>query len=82
MMGNWSEQQEAKREVKEKEKISREVLGKFFYDLAKLIFTAMVLVGAVSLIVDETKVQHWVLLTCGVIATYFFAYIGYSILKR
>lgn len=29
-MGNWSEKQEAKKEVKEKEKLSREALGKFF----------------------------------------------------
>ena len=39
-MGNWEKQQEAKKEEKESEKLSREVLGKFFYDLAKLVFTA------------------------------------------
>ena len=32
-MGNWSVQQEAKKEVKEKERTSRETLGKFFYRL-------------------------------------------------
>ena len=41
-MGSWSEQQEVKKEVKEKEKTSRETLGKFFYDLAKISFTALV----------------------------------------
>lgn len=41
-MGSWSERQEVKKEVKEKEKISRETLGKFFYDLAKTSFAAMV----------------------------------------
>lgn len=81
-MGNWSERQEIKKEVKDKEKTSRETLGKFFYDLEKLIFTTMVLVGAVSLIIEETKIQHWVLLSCGIFATYLFAYIGYNILKR
>ena len=40
-MGSWSEQQEVKKEVKEKEKTSRETLGKFFYDLAKISFTAL-----------------------------------------
>lgn len=35
-MGNWSERQEEKREGKEKEKTSRETLGKYFYDLSKL----------------------------------------------
>lgn len=56
-MSNWSERQEEKREGKEKEKISRETLGKFFYDLAKLVFTAMALVGGVSLIVDEPQIK-------------------------
>ena len=39
-MGNWSEQQEAKKEVKEKDKVRRETLGKFFFDLAKLAFVS------------------------------------------
>lgn len=51
MGSNWSEQQESRRERREKDKMSREVLGKFFYDLAKLVFTAMALVGGVALIV-------------------------------
>lgn len=57
-MGNWSVQQEAKKEVKEKERTSRETLGKFFYDLAKLVFTAMALVGGVSLIIDEPQIKQ------------------------
>lgn len=32
-MGNWSERQEAKKEVKEKEKASRETLGKILLRL-------------------------------------------------
>lgn len=59
-MGNWSVQQEAKKEVKEKERTSRETLGKFFYDLAKLVFTAMALVGGVSLIIDEPQIKQGV----------------------
>ena len=78
-MGNWSVQQEAKKEVKEKERTSRETLGKFFYDLAKLVFTAMALVGGVSLIIDEPQA---VLLATGMLLTYIFASIGYNILKR
>lgn len=81
-MGNWSVQQELKKEVKEKEKISRETLGKFFYDLAKLVFTAMALVGGVSLIVNEPQIKQMVLLGMGMCLTCLFAYIGYNILKR
>ena len=76
-MGNWSVQQEAKKEVKEKERTSRETLGKFFYDLAKLVFTAMALVGGV-----ETQIKLGVLLATGMLLTYIFASIGYNILKR
>lgn len=82
-MGNWSVQQEAKKEVKEKERTSRETLGKFFYDLAKLVFTAMALVvGGVSLIIDEPQIKQGVLLATGMLLTYIFASIGYNILKR
>lgn len=68
-MGNWSVQQEAKKEVKEKERTSRETLGKFFYDLAKLVFTAMALVGGVSLIIDEPQIKQGVLLATGMLLT-------------
>lgn len=81
-MGNWSVQQEAKKEVKEKERTSRETLGKFFYDLAKLVFTAMALVGGVSLIIDEPQIKQGVLLATEMLLTYIFASIGYNILKR
>lgn len=81
-MGNWSKQIERTKENKEKEKNSQDQLGKFFFDLAKLVFAAMVLVAAVSLIIDETEAQHWMLLCCGLITTYSFAYMGYNILKR
>ena len=49
-MGNWEKQQEVKKETRERERTSREVLGKFFYDLAKLIFAAMVMGGIVPII--------------------------------
>lgn len=75
-------QQEERKEIKEKEKLSRENLGKFFFDLAKLVFTSMALVGGVSLIVNEARIQQGILATIGVSLTYTFAAIGYKILKR
>lgn len=56
-MGSWSEQQEVKKEVKEKEKTSRETLGKFFYDLAKISFTALVVGSVVSVATQQEKVE-------------------------
>lgn len=42
-MGKWEKEQGEKREGRERDKIRRENLGKFFYDLAKLTFAAIVL---------------------------------------
>lgn len=80
-MGNWEKQQEAKKEGIEREKLSRETLGKFFYDLAKLAFTAMVLGSVVSLFSKDSEAGQIILLLCGTIVTTIFAYIGYNILK-
>lgn len=81
-MGNWERQQNAIRESKEKDKISRETLGKFFYDLAKLIFAAMVLGGIVPLFMDSLKFEYGLLFVCGSFATTMFASIGYNIIKK
>lgn len=80
-MSNFVRQQEERKEAKEK-KLSREKLGKFFFDLAKLVFTSMALVGGVSLIVNEPRIQQGILATIGVSLTYTFAAIGYKILKQ
>lgn len=80
-MGNWSEQQEAKKEVKEKEKASRETLGKFFYDLAKISFTALVVGSIVSVATEQERLEYWLLILIGMFVTYIFSYIGYKIIK-
>ena len=74
--------QEVKKEVKEKEKTSRETLGKFFYDLAKISFTALVVGSVVSVATQQEKVENWVLILIGIFVTYIFSYIGYKIIKQ
>lgn len=54
-MGNWERQQDVKKEERERDKLGREVLGKFFYDLGELTFATMVLGGMVSVFTDITK---------------------------
>ena len=41
------------REDKEKEKTARETLGKYFYDMSKLIFTAVVLTNITALVTTQ-----------------------------
>ena len=69
-MGSWSEQQEAKKDGKEKEKVSRETLGKYFYDLSKLSFTALFLGGGVSLVLDFQNINYWVLVSFGAFTSF------------
>ena len=81
-MGNFSNQQKAKEEAKENEKVSRETLGKYFYDLAKVSFTAMVVGGAVAWISDSNRSDSITLLLLGTITTIALSYTGYKIIKR
>lgn len=80
-MGNWERQQDAKKEERERDKIGRETLGKFFYDLAKLTFATMVLGGMVSVFTDLTKINYWNLMLSGFVFTFALAYLGRRILK-
>ena len=78
-MGNFSNQQKAKEEAKENEKVSRETLGKYFYDLAKVSFTAMVVGGAVAWISDSNRSDSITLLLLGTITTIALTYTGYPL---
>ena len=44
-MGNWKKQQDELKEARERDKLTKEVVAKYFLDLSKLIFTAIVLGG-------------------------------------
>ncbi|WP_347156023.1 hypothetical protein [Phocaeicola vulgatus] len=81
-MGNWSEQQEVKKEGKEKEKLSRETLGKYFYDLSKLSFGSMVLGVVLPWFSESDKEEYWLLLLIGLFTTTSLALFGYKIIRR
>ena len=71
------------KEAREKERSSRESLGKFFYDLAKTSFTAMVAADVVSIFLTETDgTMLAMLLAVGIFVTAVFAYLGYYIIKK
>ena len=80
-MGNWNEQQEIKREFKEKDKIRRETLGKFFFDLAKLAFAGIFVSWIKPLSANVNNNVAWSVLVGGVAFTIVFAMIGNKILK-
>ena len=72
------------REDREKEKTSRENLGKFFYDLAKANFTTNVAGCILSMVMKEKydDAMVWGLLSCGLASTAILAYVGFRILKK
>ena len=82
VMSKYSENIEAKKELKEKDKVSRETLGKYFYDLSKLSFGAMVLGVVVPWFSDADNDKYWVLLAIGLFTTTFLAFFGYRIIKK
>ena len=76
-MGNFAKQQEEHKEAKEWEKLSREPLGKFFYDLAKIAFTALVVGSIVSVVTEQKKFEHLLLIAIGIFVTFIFSYVGF-----
>ena len=80
-MGSWSEQQEVKKEVKEKDKVRREKLAGLFFDLAKLSFAGLVVGGIVSMKPDVDITLDIYMVIIGGISTIIFIIIGNTILK-
>lgn len=81
VMGNWSQQQEVKKEAKERERTGRETLGKYFYDLSKLSFTGLVIGWIMPLAGTDKKYIDFVILLSGVLLTVLFAITARRILK-
>ena len=69
-------------ELRDIDRVSRETLGKFFYDLAKLVFAGVVLVNASSIYLSENKAYVVFMMISGLILTFGLALLGYLILKR
>lgn len=67
-MGNWSEQQEEKKAIKENDKTRREKLAGYFFDISKLIFAALVLGSITPLFTNISNEINWVT----IIFRYFF----------
>lgn len=80
-MGKWNIQQEMKLENRERRKVRRENLSKFFYDLAKLVFAGVVIGGILQLYGNPNDLNLWVMVIIGTMVTYLIAYFANNILK-
>lgn len=82
-MGNWEKQQEEKRIAKERDRTRRENIAKYYLDLSKLTFTALVL-GSVTFIITGKNVDYWIVagvMIGGIASTVILAKIGNQIFK-
>lgn len=80
-MGNWSEQQEAKKEIKERDKARKENLAKYFFNLSQLVFAGLFIGGLLSFFQGTLTWQIGIMIAFGIIATVSLARIGNNILK-
>ncbi len=74
------------KDKKEKEKTRRELLGKLFFDFAKLVFAALVLGGIVVLFQGKngetiSNFGTYYMLTLGIVCILIFVSVGNKILK-
>lgn len=80
-MGNFSRLQDEKKEARAWDRTVKEILAKFFLDLSKLVFAAIVLGGFVPIFTDKDMSVNWLIVGCGTFVTVCFAVFGYKILK-
>lgn len=83
-MGNWSEQQDIKKETKEKDRVRREKLAGYFFDLSKATYTVLVIGLLVTLFLNDlyTNILMASLVIIGIIVAFELAKIGNNILKK
>ena len=68
-------------ELRDIDRVSRETLGKFFYDLAKLVFAGVVLVEATSLPSSSDYLYIALIMVIGLLFTIVLAVVGHIVLK-
>ena len=62
-MGNWNETQEKKKETKEKDKARKDKLAVFFFNLAQVSFTILVLGLLITLTKEELYNNYFLMLS-------------------
>lgn len=80
-MGNWSEQQDVKKEYKEKDKVRKEKLAGYFFDLSKLSFAGLVIGIIIPLYADIYNSNNWYSISTGIVLSIISALFANKILK-
>ncbi len=80
-MGNFSRQQDEKKDVREKDKTRREKLAGYFFDLSKLSFAGLVIGVVIPLYSDLSNENNWYSICTGILLTIISAVFANKILK-
>lgn len=80
-MGNWSEQQEVRKDGVEKDKVRREKLAGYFFDLSKLAFAGLVISIIIPLFSNTGDATMWLVVLFGIVLTILSASLANKILK-
>ncbi|MCD8267393.1 MAG: hypothetical protein LUD46_02295 [Parabacteroides sp.] len=80
-MGNWEKSQEVKKDTKEKDKVRREKLAGYFFDLSKLSFAGLVVSVTLPLFSNIGDMKIWFAALFGIILTMSSALLANKILK-
>lgn len=81
IMGNWEKQQEARKEIKERDKVRKEKLASYFFDLSKLSFAGLVIGVVLPIFSDASDENNWYAVVIGVVLTTLSALLANKILK-
>ena len=81
-MSNFIKNIEQQKEKRERNRLSRQELGKYFFDLSKLSFGAMVLGVIVPWLTESDSPYYLILLVIGIFCTSCLAFFGYKIIKN
>lgn len=80
-MGKWEKKQIELKEAKEKNNTTKEIIAKYFLDLSKLVFAAIVLEGFSPMFSDTYRNVNLEIIAVGAITTISFSLLGYKTLK-
>lgn len=81
-MSNFSKNIEHQKERKERNKVRRETLGKFFFDLAKLTFAGLVIGGITPVFSEVQQDGNVTFIILGLVTTIALAWLGDNIIKK
>lgn len=80
-MNKWTRQREEKEIMKEKDKLRKETLAKYFLNLSQLFFVGLVIGVVIPLYSDIQDEKNWYAAFTGSLLTFIFAPIGNKLLK-